>query len=79
MKSNLLFLKCSVKTETLSLNQINSTIAKFETTYKTSLTDRHRLRFLNGNFRSLKELETKLAAYRVFGDAGYGESCFKSF
>lgn len=78
MKSNLLFLNCSRNTQTLSLKQINTTIVKFETKHGTSLTSTHRIRFLNGNFRSLQELEKKLAAYRVFGDLSYGESCFIS-
>jgi hypothetical protein len=78
MQSNLLFLNHQKNSESLSLNTIKTAIEKFEATYKTSIGERHRLRFLNGNFGSLKELEKKLAAYRVFGDAGYGDSCFKS-
>ncbi len=78
MQSNLLFLKSTQKTSPLSVSQIELRIHAFETTYKTSLIPNHRHRFLNGCFGSIQELETKLKAYRVFGDLGYGDRCFTS-
>lgn len=72
MSGKIIFLNSQNQQPAISRSDVEAGMARFEARYRHRIKPAHRRIFLARKFRSLTHLEKQLAAYRVFGDLGYG-------